>query len=776
MIMNSIGNKSLSVVITFVIIAFLVLCNFPDLAQGNNFTGLWVGMVTLNGVSQVNRATPDLSFDLGLTGFKDAEVLISQKGSGWAYNKTDALTASSWQTGADNSTSWTTPKGAPFYAYQTGSAITDNQQITTYFRKTFQAGDTATYENLTLRVWITGGVALYLNGTSVLQENLSGLENDSPALSETEGIRLYEIDLPKTSLYTNTHNILAAALHSAGTDSAGIFFGLELVARTMTGTDGTLVPAASSGWNYEASGADPGPLWESLDFDDSSWTSGGNAPFYQHKQGTAMAGSQGTAYFRQSFQVSDKSLYKSLRLRVWRDDGIVVYLNGQEVYRNNMPWGVVAPDTMAIYDLSENQPIETTISSALLETGANWVAAEVHSSGEGDNDIYFDIELTASIEEVLVSPGAYAWKFTPTTDTPEPYDSPQPDYLGRTWTEASYNDFDWAEGQAEFGFGDGGEKTVLGYNTAVWPRTIYFRHTFKPYTYGFDYLQIQLLRDDSAVVYVNGTEIMRSNLPSGIIENTSSPVTAVGSSEESEYIVEEVDLSQYGSLLNPDKNIIAVEVHQHLSELNDPEETRTAVTHTPANLDMRVILHCDGVSDIRLLKEVYQMYRMLNNSRVPVLLLSDILIPNFEGPGWRMSSIGFDFEGSSVTGNGSIGPTGQVSFEIELPANHPTNPFLHRYHPDHDNWDARYEKRYPNDAGAPEEAFKIDRSIQFTFEEKYPPGCEGPTCRQFKPPGWGYSIIGGAYTEVIKGLHRDNITVTGSFRLERVSTISQLEQ
>src|SRR5256885_1350218 len=44
-----------------------------------------------------------------------------------------------------------------------------------------------------------------------------------------------------------------------------------------------------------------------------------------------------TTYFRDSFTVSDPSLVTSLTMRVLRDDGAVVYLNGTEVFRTNMP-------------------------------------------------------------------------------------------------------------------------------------------------------------------------------------------------------------------------------------------------------------------------------------------------------------------------------------------------------------------------------------------------------------------------------------------------------
>ncbi len=41
-----------------------------------------------------------------------------------------------------------------------------------------------------------------------------------------------------------------------------------------------------------------------------------------------------TTYFRYTFNVPDRSLYTGLNLSVLRDDGVVVYLNGTEIWRD----------------------------------------------------------------------------------------------------------------------------------------------------------------------------------------------------------------------------------------------------------------------------------------------------------------------------------------------------------------------------------------------------------------------------------------------------------
>jgi hypothetical protein len=42
--------------------------------------------------------------------------------------------------------------------------------------------------------------------------------------------------------------------------------------------------------------------------------------------------------------------------------------------------------------------------------------------------------------------------------------------------------------------------------------------------------------------------------------------------------------------------------------------------------------------------------------------------------------------------------------------------------------------------------------------------------------GWGSSVIGGNYSEVISGLHKDPIQLNGTFELRRASEIGVLTQ
>jgi hypothetical protein len=89
----------------------------------------------------------------------------------------------------------------------------------------------------------------------------------------------------------------------------------------------------------------------------------------------------------------------SLQLEVLRDDGVVVYLNGVEVWRNNMPTGTITaatPATTAIAGTAESDWNVVTIPATALQAGSNVLAVEVHQSSVSSSDVSLDVRLTAN--------------------------------------------------------------------------------------------------------------------------------------------------------------------------------------------------------------------------------------------------------------------------------------------------------------------------------------------------------------------------------------------
>ncbi len=130
---------------------------------------------------------------------------------------------------------------------------------------------------------------------------------------------------------------------------------------------------------------------------------------------------------------------------------------------------------------------------------------------------------------------------------------------GFAWTEISYNDSNWSQGFGQLGFGDGDETTVISYGSDPSKKhlTTYFRKEFNvDNPSAISALNLELMRDDGAAVYLNGQEVFRSNLISGALFNDKATQN-VGVSNESRYYPAEIS----PSLLVSGINVIAVEVH-----------------------------------------------------------------------------------------------------------------------------------------------------------------------------------------------------------------------
>ena len=159
----------------------------------------------------------------------------------------------------------------------------------------------------------------------------------------------------------------------------------------------TLIPAGAV-WRYFDGPGDPPENW--LDSSAHNWPSG-NAQFGYGEQDeiTLLRGGPlyaiYTHYFQHTFVVPRAADYTNLVANVLRDDGVVVYLNGQEAFRMNMPPGPVTRQTEAsnqVTGTDESFFFPTNISPALLVSGTNVLAVELHQTS-GSSDGSFDLSL-----------------------------------------------------------------------------------------------------------------------------------------------------------------------------------------------------------------------------------------------------------------------------------------------------------------------------------------------------------------------------------------------
>src|SRR4030095_8359431 len=110
---------------------------------------------------------------------------------------------------------------------------------------------------------------------------------------------------------------------------------------------------------------------------------------------------------------------------------------------------------------------------------------------------------------------------------------------GTAWKATSFNDASWASGNAELGYGDADETTVVSYGPSANNKyiTTYFRKSFTVANVAsYSSLTFGIVRDDGAIVYLNGTEVFRTNMPSGSFNFKTKATADVAGSNESTFV------------------------------------------------------------------------------------------------------------------------------------------------------------------------------------------------------------------------------------------------
>ena len=161
----------------------------------------------------------------------------------------------------------------------------------------------------------------------------------------------------------------------------------------------------------------------------------------------------------------------------------------------------------------------------------------------------------------LIPPGAI-WKYLDTGVAP-----------AANWASPAFNDGGhggWKSAKAQFGYGDGDETTVvnLGSHQLFHPITTWLRHHFSAAT-GTSNLVLRLLRDDGAVVYLNGTEIYRNNMSAGAVTDATLATNNVSGAAENAWLEIPLSNALVPPLFTAGDNVLAVEVHQY--SVNSPD-------------------------------------------------------------------------------------------------------------------------------------------------------------------------------------------------------------
>ncbi|MDG2380701.1 MAG: PQQ-dependent sugar dehydrogenase [Pirellulaceae bacterium] len=199
---------------------------------------------------------------------------------------------------------------------------------------------------------------------------------------------------------------LIESISSFAEDAAGNLYVVSLngdVFRFEGTSEQIAIVERGSIWKYLDDGSDQAAAWRTTNFNDDQWAEGpaelgyGDDPATEVSFGGVSSQKHPTTYFRHDFEVADPTLYQSLRLDLFRDDGAAVYLNGVEVLRTNLDADATFDSlaTRSVGGTQETEPVSQTLSVDSLLAGPNTLAVEVHQSSLRSSDLRFDLQLNA---------------------------------------------------------------------------------------------------------------------------------------------------------------------------------------------------------------------------------------------------------------------------------------------------------------------------------------------------------------------------------------------
>lgn len=219
------------------------------------------------------------------------------------------------------------------------------------------------------------------------------------------GTLYYTTDGSDPRLANNTANPNATAFNTSSASGNG--FGKN----SIWSFDDSGVNRGSSSI-VQGNGSYDSTNWKHPDFNDSSWSSGpgilgfgnlGNSGAFapiatsMGQGSTNTGGNSKTSYLRRKFTVPDTSVITALTGSLLADDGVIIYVNGQEVYRQNMPSGNVTFATNATTFVgggNESSYNSISLDPGALLNGENVVAVELHQVNDSSSDLGFDMELS----------------------------------------------------------------------------------------------------------------------------------------------------------------------------------------------------------------------------------------------------------------------------------------------------------------------------------------------------------------------------------------------
>jgi len=166
----------------------------------------------------------------------------------------------------------------------------------------------------------------------------------------------------------------------------------------VTGVNHSTLPWDSE-WKYWDSSTVPAANWYEPGYSDATWKKGPAQFGYGNKGETTVvdygpnaADKFTTSYYRKNFSISNPANLSKATIRMLVDDGAVIYLNGVELSRYNMPEGTINFQTYAL-TANNGDYVDIEVPFSMLAKGTNIIAVEVHQANASSSDLIFNLEL-----------------------------------------------------------------------------------------------------------------------------------------------------------------------------------------------------------------------------------------------------------------------------------------------------------------------------------------------------------------------------------------------
>ncbi len=168
---------------------------------------------------------------------------------------------------------------------------------------------------------------------------------------------------------------------------------------TLVDTAPITLVAFGAQWRYSADGSLPPTAWDTTG-DVAAWT---QAPAPLGKGGigevTTIPAAGTTQYFVRDVQATDLSTWGTVRVRLRADDGAIVRVNGVQVARANLGFGVSGPTAVAYQAVTApggGATRDISIPKSMFVAGTNRISIELHQAVANDTDAYVDAELVVA--------------------------------------------------------------------------------------------------------------------------------------------------------------------------------------------------------------------------------------------------------------------------------------------------------------------------------------------------------------------------------------------